>query len=115
MQRMASSIARAEQAFGNATAAAQWEETFLEALVHLDMLPNSPILLTVETPPGPSGVCIALPLETGYPIADFASILKPSAIAPLAMWIMGPSRIQMRALTRGVQGARSQTVMSGSD
>jgi hypothetical protein len=107
MQRMASSIARAEQAFGNATAAAQWEETFLEALVHLDMLPNSPILLTVETPPGPSGACIALALEMGYSIAELASLLEPSAIAPLAMWRMGPSRIQMRALTRDVQGARS--------
>jgi hypothetical protein len=72
---MASSIARAEQAFSNATAAAQWEETFLEALVHLNMLP----------------------MEMGYSIAELASLLEPSAIAPLAMRRMGPSRIQMRA------------------
>jgi ribonucleotide reductase alpha subunit len=43
-QRVARSIAKAEEQFDNAKATSQWEENFLETLVHRDFLPNSPTL-----------------------------------------------------------------------
>jgi ribonucleotide reductase alpha subunit len=47
-QRVARSIAKAEEQFDNSKATGQWEEDFLEMLVHLDFLPNSPTLIELD-------------------------------------------------------------------
>jgi ribonucleoside-diphosphate reductase alpha chain len=62
-RRVAQSIAAAETAFGGPKTAAEWEERFLEALVTLDFLPNSPTLMNAGTPLGQLSACFVLPVE----------------------------------------------------
>lgn len=77
-RRVARSIAQAEATFGDATAAGRWEEAFLEALVGLDFLPNSPTLMNAGTPLGQLSACFVLPVEDS--LADIFESLKLAAL-----------------------------------
>ena len=77
-RRVARSIAQAEATFGGATAAHRWEDAFLEALVGLDFLPNSPTLMNAGTPLGQLSACFVLPVEDS--LADIFESLKLAAL-----------------------------------
>jgi ribonucleoside-diphosphate reductase alpha chain len=62
-QRVARSIAKAEERFDHSKAASKWEEAFLEALIRLDLLPNSPTLMNAGTALGQLSACFVLPVE----------------------------------------------------
>jgi ribonucleoside-diphosphate reductase alpha chain len=72
-QRVARSIAKAEERFDNSKAASKWEEAFLEALVRLDFLPNSPTLMNAGTALGQLSACFVLPVEDSHPISSSRS------------------------------------------
>jgi adenosylcobalamin-dependent ribonucleoside-diphosphate reductase len=61
-RRVAHHIAQAEAPFGGAAAAGEWEELFLDALVRLDFLPNSPTLMNAGAPLGQLSACFVLPV-----------------------------------------------------
>jgi ribonucleoside-diphosphate reductase alpha chain len=62
-KRVARAVAGAESLLGNGEEAGAWEERFLDALVHLDFLPNSPTLMNAGTPLGQLSACFVLPVE----------------------------------------------------
>lgn len=62
-QRVASSIAAAEQRFGGHEAREKWEEQFFQALTSLEFLPNSPTLMNAGTQLGQLSACFVLPVE----------------------------------------------------
>lgn len=77
-RRVAHHVAQAETHFGNASAAARWEETFHGALVRLDFLPNSPTLMNAGTPLGQLSACFVLPVEDS--IEDIFGSLRLMAL-----------------------------------
>jgi ribonucleoside-diphosphate reductase alpha chain len=77
-QRVARSIAKAEEQFDNAKATSQWEENFLETLVHLDFLPNSPTLMNAGTALGQLSACFVLPVEDS--LSDIFESLRLAAL-----------------------------------
>jgi ribonucleoside-diphosphate reductase alpha chain len=77
-QRVARSIAKAEEQFDNAKAASQWEENFLETLVHLDFLPNSPTRMNAGTALGQLSACFVLPVEDS--LSDIFESLRLAAL-----------------------------------
>ena len=62
-RRVAHSITQAEASFGDTTAPGRWEEAFLDALIHLDFLPNFPTLMNTGTRLGQLSACFVLPVE----------------------------------------------------
>lgn len=61
--RVARAVAEAECRFGGARERSSWEERFLEALVRLDFVPNSPTLMNAGTSLGQLSACFVLPVE----------------------------------------------------
>ncbi|MCS7167411.1 MAG: adenosylcobalamin-dependent ribonucleoside-diphosphate reductase [Gemmatales bacterium] len=61
--RVARAVAQAELYYGPAQRARHYEELFLEALLRLDFLPNSPTLMNAGTPLGQLSACFVLPIE----------------------------------------------------
>lgn len=61
--RVARAVAQAELYYGSARQARQYEEAFLEAMLRLDFLPNSPTLMNAGTPLGQLSACFVLPVE----------------------------------------------------
>lgn len=61
-QRVARAAAHAELLLGRREDAEWWEETFLEMLLSLDFLPNSPTLMNAGTPLGQLSACFVLPV-----------------------------------------------------
>lgn len=62
-ERVARAVAQAELYYASARQARQYEEAFLEALLRLDFLPNSPTLMNAGTPLGQLSACFVLPIE----------------------------------------------------
>ncbi|MEW6681299.1 MAG: adenosylcobalamin-dependent ribonucleoside-diphosphate reductase [Nitrospirota bacterium] len=62
-RRVARAIASAEQRFGSAALAAEWEERFHAAMANLEFLPNSPTLMNAGRPPGQLSACFVLPID----------------------------------------------------
>jgi ribonucleoside-diphosphate reductase alpha chain len=62
-RRVAHSVAHAEAGFGDAAAWGRWEEAFFDALIQLDLLPNSPTLMNAGTPLGQLSACFVIPVE----------------------------------------------------
>ncbi len=63
LDRVAHAVASAEQRFGSASRAAQWEERFHAAMSNLEFLPNSPTLMNAGRPPGQLSACFVLPID----------------------------------------------------
>ena len=61
--RVARAVAQAELYYGSAHQARRYEEAFLEAMLRLDFLPNSPTLMNAGTPLGQLSACFVLPVE----------------------------------------------------
>ncbi|MDW8221460.1 MAG: adenosylcobalamin-dependent ribonucleoside-diphosphate reductase [Gemmatales bacterium] len=61
--RVARAVAQAELYYGSARQARQYEEAFLDAMMRLDFLPNSPTLMNAGTPLGQLSACFVLPIE----------------------------------------------------
>jgi ribonucleoside-diphosphate reductase alpha chain len=62
-QRVARAVAEAELLHTHARDAATWETRYLEALLALDFLPNSPTLMNAGTALGQLSACFLLPIE----------------------------------------------------
>ena len=60
---VAAHVAEAEQAWGGAARAAEWEETFYGLMSTLTFLPNSPTLMNAGRPKGQLSACFVLPVE----------------------------------------------------
>jgi ribonucleoside-diphosphate reductase alpha chain len=60
--RVARAVASAEQRFGSAARAAEWEERFHAAMANVEFLPNSPTLMNAGRPPGQLSACFVLPI-----------------------------------------------------
>jgi ribonucleoside-diphosphate reductase alpha chain len=61
--RVAKAVAQAELQLGKPQHAEQWEEIFLNMLLSLDFLPNSPTLMNAGTGLGQLSACFVLPVE----------------------------------------------------
>lgn len=61
--RVARAVADAETRFASARQAAEWEERFLDALINLEFLPNSPTLMNAGGTLGQLSACFVLPVE----------------------------------------------------
>jgi ribonucleoside-diphosphate reductase alpha chain len=77
-RRVARAVAGAETSFGDAKAAAEWEERFFEALARLDFLPNSPTLMNAGLPLGQLSACFVLPVADS--MEDIFESLKLMAL-----------------------------------
>jgi ribonucleoside-diphosphate reductase alpha chain len=77
-RRVARSIAQGERRFGGVTAAEQWEARFLDALRHVDFLPNSPTLMNAGTSLGQLSACFVLPVEDS--MVEIFETLKLAAL-----------------------------------
>jgi len=61
--RVARAVAEAELLNGNTNQAARYEEIFLDMMLSLDFLPNSPTLMNAGTKLGQLSACFVLPVE----------------------------------------------------
>lgn len=61
--RVARAVAAAEERFAGGPERRRYEERFLDALLRLDFLPNSPTLMNAGTPLGQLSACFVLPIE----------------------------------------------------
>ena len=62
-ERVARTVAHAELLWGGTQAASQWQEQFLQIMISLNFLPNSPTLMNAGTPVGQLSACFVLPVE----------------------------------------------------
>ncbi len=62
-ERVARAVSEAELLFGPASKAREWEEKFLEVMLNLEFLPNSPTLMNAGTQLGQLAACFVLPVE----------------------------------------------------
>lgn len=62
-RRVARGVARAEDRFGGGQVREHWEQEFLQLMLALDFLPNSPTLMNAGTSAGQLSACFVLPVE----------------------------------------------------
>jgi len=62
-ERVARAVSQAELLYGPVSKVREWEEKFLEVMVNLEFLPNSPTLMNAGTPLGQLAACFVLPVE----------------------------------------------------
>ncbi|HEX9667655.1 MAG TPA: adenosylcobalamin-dependent ribonucleoside-diphosphate reductase [Thermodesulfobacteriota bacterium] len=77
-QRVAKSIAQAENLFGNKNGVGYWEDEFFRLLTSFDFLPNSPTLMNAGTNLGQLSACFVLPVEDT--IEDIFESVKAMAL-----------------------------------
>jgi ribonucleoside-diphosphate reductase alpha chain len=75
--RVARTVAQAELLTGNTNQASRYEKVFLDMMLSLDFLPNSPTLMNAGTRLGQLSACFVLPVEDT--IEDIFSALKNMA------------------------------------
>ena len=63
LERVATAVAEAERAYGDGAAVERWRGEFLDALMELDFLPNSPTLMNAGTKLGQLSACFVIPVE----------------------------------------------------
>lgn len=63
MERVATAVAHAEARYGGEDDARRWRGEFLDMLVALDFLPNSPTLMNAGTTLGQLSACFVIPVE----------------------------------------------------
>lgn len=76
--RVARTVAQAELLTGNTNQASRYEKIFLDMMLSLDFLPNSPTLMNAGTHLGQLSACFVLPVEDT--VEDIFSALKNMAI-----------------------------------
>ena len=62
-ESVARGVSYAELLFGRPGQASEWEERFLNLLLSLDFLPNTPTLMNAGKPLGQLSACFVLPVE----------------------------------------------------
>ncbi len=62
-ERVARAVSEAELFYGSTSKARYWEERFLEIMLNLEFLPNSPTLMNAGTELGQLAACFVLPVE----------------------------------------------------
>ncbi|ELR71116.1 Ribonucleotide reductase of class II (coenzyme B12-dependent) [Fulvivirga imtechensis AK7] len=77
-QRVAHAVAQAELQWGTDKDASCWERRFLDVMMDLRFLPNSPTLMNAGTPSGQLSACFVLPVYDH--LADIFSALRLAAL-----------------------------------
>ncbi|HHM12977.1 MAG TPA: ribonucleotide-diphosphate reductase subunit alpha, partial [Planctomycetaceae bacterium] len=109
LERVASSVARAEEAYGGQAAVDAAATEFHDLMASLEFLPNSPTLMNAGTPLGQLSACFVLPVHDS--MADIFDSLKLAALIQQSGGGVGFSFSELRP--RGDRVASTGGIASG--
>ncbi len=109
LERVASSVARAEEAYGGQAAVDAAAAEFHDLMTSLEFLPNSPTLMNAGTPLGQLSACFVLPVHDS--MADIFDTLKLAALIQQSGGGVGFSFSELRP--RGDRVASTGGIASG--